>query len=228
MIISDTHRFIFLHNPKCAGTTVRRALSKYDTRNDKFWHFKTIPGPFPERDTKIDLAHLSLALVKTYYPDEFRLFEQYLVFGFVRSPIDRLLSAYIEYNKNNIDFFDESDQAFSRNVRNLAKYIHKRASTSVTDFTTRHAIEQREIYYNGDKNLADVLIRLECPAPGLKKISLFDPDLAKTIEKALSEKNSNASKYSRKGEMWNALPTSSKDLAIEYYSRDAVLFEYEL
>ncbi|HCQ64024.1 MAG TPA: hypothetical protein DIU07_02070 [Rhodobacteraceae bacterium] len=30
MIVNDTHRFAFVHIPKCAGSTIRLALAPYD------------------------------------------------------------------------------------------------------------------------------------------------------------------------------------------------------
>ena len=45
MIISDINKFIFLHIPKCGGTTIRESLMKFETRNNFYWNQVFLPGP---------------------------------------------------------------------------------------------------------------------------------------------------------------------------------------
>src|SRR5688500_1347984 len=90
MIISERRGFIFLHNPKCAGTTVRTALSRFDTTGNFFW------GLDQWRGHKLDKAHLPVFVTKSKYPEYFSLFAQFFVFMFVRHPYQRVISAFNE------------------------------------------------------------------------------------------------------------------------------------
>jgi hypothetical protein len=94
MIISERRGFIFLHNPKCAGTTVRTALSRFDTTGNFFWGFDQWRGH------KIDKAHLPLFVTRSKYPDYFSLFGQTFVFMFVRNPYQRAISAFNETHQH--------------------------------------------------------------------------------------------------------------------------------
>ncbi|WP_310673180.1 hypothetical protein [Burkholderia multivorans] len=38
MLYSDSLKFVFLHNPKSAGSSVRKALEPYDDSNGRYWH----------------------------------------------------------------------------------------------------------------------------------------------------------------------------------------------
>jgi hypothetical protein len=94
MIINHTHRFIFVHVPKTAGTSVSTALSKYSTY----------------RDLEIGGTPLGEA-VQPFMSDRFGLrkhstaanirdvvgaasFQSYFSFCLVRNPFNRLQSTY--------------------------------------------------------------------------------------------------------------------------------------
>ena len=70
MLISDSHKFAFIHIPKCAGTTVRKSLLKFDTRNNFYWMHNTLEGfGLQGEKTTIDFdkSHLTLNVLKYYY-----------------------------------------------------------------------------------------------------------------------------------------------------------------
>lgn len=56
MIVSHAKRFIFLHIPKCAGTSFRDALKCYYDDFENFW-YRRYHSHF---DCEIDLAHMRL------------------------------------------------------------------------------------------------------------------------------------------------------------------------
>ena len=93
MIISDKYRFVFIHNPKCGGTSVRKALQDYDTRNNHFWMFAEVYG------VKVDKAHMPLYLLRVYSPQDYDILKTYFTFMFVRHPIERCISGFNETHK---------------------------------------------------------------------------------------------------------------------------------
>lgn len=95
MIISDSERFVFVHNPKVGGMTMRSELIKYDTRENFFFEWKE------EGKNKrlLDMAHLSLVQFRKLYPDVFSNVSGYFKFAFVRNPYTRFFSAVSQHLK---------------------------------------------------------------------------------------------------------------------------------
>jgi len=91
MIISDDHRFIFVHIPKCAGTSIKRRLKHIDTTGGRFFPI----GDHPELGT-IHLAHVTLADLETYFPESFAKLQDYRSLAIVRDPMDRFFSAIFQ------------------------------------------------------------------------------------------------------------------------------------
>ena len=92
MIISKQKKFVFIHNPKVAGSSIRNFLSKYDSFDNFFWHRGYIDGI----DHAVDKPHIPLNdLAKTDYYQYINS-DNYFVFGFVRNPYERVYSAYLE------------------------------------------------------------------------------------------------------------------------------------
>jgi hypothetical protein len=95
MIVSHAHRFIFFHNPKCAGTSFRDILKPYHDDPFTFW------GAFKASYFKneIDHTHLRLWELHAQFPHLFSCAETYNSLIFVRNPVDRFLSALNEHMK---------------------------------------------------------------------------------------------------------------------------------
>lgn len=91
MIISDDHRFVFVHVPKCAGTSFRRALRTIDTSDGEFWRI----GEHPEMG-KVHFAHLTLSDLTQYFPVTFARVCDYQSMAIVRDPRDRFFSAIFQ------------------------------------------------------------------------------------------------------------------------------------
>ncbi len=91
MIISDDHRFVFVHVPKCAGTSLRHALRAIDSSGGAF---RAI-GEHPEMGS-VHFAHLPLADVARYFPQAFEKVCDYRSMAIVRDPLDRFFSAIFQ------------------------------------------------------------------------------------------------------------------------------------
>lgn len=89
MIVSDTHRFIFVHIPKCAGTAVRTALGPYDESGGRFDR-RVAADPTHGR---LDFTHLPLHLLKDVAPDVMEKFATYATYAVCRDPFARFPSA---------------------------------------------------------------------------------------------------------------------------------------
>ena len=83
MIVSHARQFIFFHNPKCAGTSMRVALAGYHDDPFSFWGI--FPAPFFRNH--IDHTHLRLWEMQVLFPHIIRAAQTYRTVIFVRNRI---------------------------------------------------------------------------------------------------------------------------------------------
>ena len=91
MIICDEKQFAFIHIPKCAGTSMRRALRAIDTTGEAF--FRIADHPLLGR---VHLAHLTLTDLAGHYPDSLGKLVRYRSVALVRDPLERFTSAIFQ------------------------------------------------------------------------------------------------------------------------------------
>ena len=91
MIICDDRDFAFVHIPKCAGTSVRRALRQIDTTGEAFFRIDDHPAM-----GRVHLAHLTLAELAAYYPETLEKIARYRSMAIVRDPVERFYSAIFQ------------------------------------------------------------------------------------------------------------------------------------
>ena len=108
-MINHEHKFIFIHIPKCAGTSVGKTLYSLVGNDSKTYDgFKIHHDEFDEK-----------------------IWEEYFVFTFLRNPQDRLLSQY--YYR---DFLYKHDFEYAvKNMRELyiQHYSYKESDTHPTN-----------------------------------------------------------------------------------------------
>jgi hypothetical protein len=94
MIISHQHRFVFFHNPKVGGTSVRATIEHLHDADEVFW------GADPERQgAPLDRAHLGIDEFAQHYPDLWTQVQGYRMFCLYRDPLGRFFSSLGEYSK---------------------------------------------------------------------------------------------------------------------------------
>ena len=87
MVINDIHKFLFVHIPKAAGTSIMSALSAIEG-NNKCLLAKTKHETLEEFGKNIRKRS---NLGEDFQPD---ILDEYFTFGFVRNPWDRMHSFY--------------------------------------------------------------------------------------------------------------------------------------
>lgn len=93
MIISHRHQFIFIHIPKCGGTTVRTSLKRFD---DDGWF---VGGGNTPPFGILDRQHLPLDFLRQNFPNKFQLFKTYQSFTVLRDVRARFRSSLAQYCK---------------------------------------------------------------------------------------------------------------------------------
>ena len=138
-MISHKHKVIFIHIPKCAGSSIRDFLFDYPKLDWRKPNYDLLYGWCPER--KIHLQHatsnqlLDLGLISK------KTWKEYFKFAFIRNPYDRAYSDYLWIQKD-------------RNIKGSFKdYITKSGdfkkvftNKSVKEYRGDHLLQQTEFF----------------------------------------------------------------------------------
>ncbi len=104
MIISHTHRFIFVHVAKTAGRSVKRALRPYRHNHRQYLVNRLLAkvgirvnhfGPYRRKRFRV---HESARTLRRCLPEH--VFSSYFKFAFVRNPWDLIVSRYCHLIRN--------------------------------------------------------------------------------------------------------------------------------
>jgi len=187
MIVSDSKRFIFIHNPKCGGTSVRMSLMQFETTANFFWMFDEF------NNKKIDKAHLPLFLLRAKYPTYYDLLDRYFVFCFVRDPYSRTVSAFNETSPNLLADLKDQDHEilYKQKLNNFVTSLNSQTIMG-WDIRYRHLVRQRDMIYISDKCAADVVMKIEEWPSCLDRLDVFMPFLSATLRssKVLNKRES--------------------------------------
>lgn len=105
VIISHKYKFVFIHNPKTAGTSIANTLLSYALENrgdifiDVFGVWDNITSidrdlnPFITKDKRFR-SHIKAKQLKSIFDKQKWPWDKYFKFGFVRNPFDRCISEY--------------------------------------------------------------------------------------------------------------------------------------
>lgn len=216
MLVSDRKRFIFLHNPKAAGSSIRSALARYDDRDNFYWHHEDNI----KLSRVVDKAHITLDDFSVY-PDA-PLLDDYFVFGFVRNPYARVYSAFLERNSQ---LGITVDVDFNQFVRDELNEINIRF-----DWKFVHFCPQFHFFYRGGKCRADFIGRLEKLGrdfPRVINLANLDPDVDLPYLNRRTTDVSHAKGLTDVSEYLEKYDPTSLAVVNRLYDKDFVYFGYE-
>lgn len=156
MIISPRHRFVFVHIPKCAGTSVRTQIVKCDPDHISMGEV----GTHPELGT-IDFGHVPLPILRQHFPCEYDYLERFTSYAVVRDPLERFGSSLRQmlwrYDQRPMTLIpaDELRQLTLKTLGNVADELDNPSSKFI--FFAR----QRDFIYDGDCGMVDHLIPMK-------------------------------------------------------------------
>ena len=210
MIISHRKKFIFIHNPKVAGTSIRSCLKQYNCHSFLRCSFSDklniLSGRYPKIYSKNFWWHLRLNEIKEALPSD--IFETYYKFGFVRNPWYREVSLYNYILKRE----SHKNHHVVKSISGFDNYIKWRTKT--TPFF------QKDFFYiGGNTKVVNFIGKLENIKVDLK--SVFDKlDIKNTGLDKLNTGNvqSYESYYSK----------NSFEIIKKHYCDDIDLFDYDV
>ena len=99
-LLSYTKKFIFIHNYKVAGSSIKKALHPYDIHCDKRYKVLSGLGMAPKFDQRTTEPHRKALEIRNFIGAT--TFNQYFTFGFVRNPWDWQVSLYHYMKKTKV------------------------------------------------------------------------------------------------------------------------------
>jgi hypothetical protein len=155
MIISDTHRFAFVHIPKCAGTTLRNALLPFDEHADRFYDKAVAPHPALHR---LDHHHIPLAVLRDHFPADYEKLTAYRSFALVRDPFSRFPSSLherlVQRDRRPLSVRDASEIAHEIDTV-LAHLARQPSGTPISDPELIHFSRQCDYIFLDGRQIID-------------------------------------------------------------------------
>jgi hypothetical protein len=156
MIISDEHRFAFVHIPKCAGTSVRKALRPIDETIGRFDCIAEHP-----QMGMVNFGHLTLVDLAAYFPDQYAKVKAYRSVAIVRDPVDRFFSALFQrlrefkgYSQSEI-----TPQVIDAEAATLTRYLQ--SATGRLDLEYVHFNRQSDYVFNNNMRIVERVFALD-------------------------------------------------------------------
>lgn len=147
MLVCDRAGFVFIHNPKSAGTALRSFLRSFasDSNQKRFWH----QAWDKEEGRVVDLAHLTPGQLDRCLSQEER---SLIRVGFVREPMNRFASGLREVFRRHSEI---------ASLSNTELFLLMTPANLRYDWRLVHLCPQVHFFYSGNKLRADYVGRFE-------------------------------------------------------------------
>ena len=239
MILSQKNKFIFIHVPKTAGSSVNSTLSAIDESSkiistiqingESSWI--TLPGLKQEAiyfDNSQDWAHppypLNKILCKKFIEDP-----EYFSFSFVRNPFDRIVSAFT-YAQRRSEFEENDDNVDPHfNFRDFnefcEKYLTREDLCSPITRKNIHFLPQYRFLY-------DPKDAIKGGSPIVSFVGRFEnlqSDFDLICEKIGAEKVTlpRVRDQKQKKEYWKHYSKESREIVEKIYKKDLEILNYD-
>ena len=220
MIVSDSEKFVFIHNPKCGGMSCHNGLLKYDTRDNFFFEWKTVN----DAGKVIDMAHITPFQLRKFFPKAFREVQDYLKFVFVRNPYDRFFSAVSQHLKLGTPYMRDAvladPDAFYRVAASFA-LTALRPHPVENDHKLVHFRLQCNFANIDGRRWADYVFRLEQPE------SLQGTPVAGWLPDMATRKANPTEGFAKRGYEVDRLGPGAIAALNDFYARDFEAFGYD-
>lgn len=211
-MINHQHKVIFIHIPKCAGSSIKDFYFDYPKLDWRKPNYELLYGWCPKR--KIHLQHATSRQLLEMNLIDPKIWESYYKFTFVRNPYDRSYSDYlwIQQDRNLKD-------SFRNYIKKEGAFKKVLSDNSIKEYRGDHLLNQTDFFDLKGEFELDFVGRFE---------SLNDDisSLNKTI--GIKKKfNIHAKNNKKRKKHYSHFYTGSKiKLVNEYYEKDIKLLGY--
>jgi hypothetical protein len=157
MIIDDKHEFIFIHIPKCGGSSLRKVLAPFDSTGG---FFTGRVAPLGELGL-VDHVHIPLSILRDSFPAVFEKLGTYKSFAMMRDPVNRFVSALGQWFKNtkHEQILEATPEQVVAAARSVLKQLQSDPQTLNPDLI--HFRPQSDFILLGDSRIVKRLYRIE-------------------------------------------------------------------
>lgn len=187
MIISDEYKFVFVHIPKCAGTSVRNRLQSQFRIDPRFSGTQVHPEL-----GRIDMAHMPLSVLRQHFITEYQKIKTYEAFAVVRDPFDRFPSSMFQRLK----MFGEvpaevmTRRAFAKAVDETIASLSSFRTEELLSYDYIHFQKQHSFVYDDDVQIVSTLFPLQDVSRLFEHVGrLIGPAAAHTEVAGVSHEN---------------------------------------
>ena len=160
-MISHKYKVIFIHIPKCAGTTVESS-------------FGITPGVYKNKmlygwnnDLKYHMQHMTPKQLLENNLITLEQWESYYKFTIVRNPYDRAYSDYYWFKDNSTEELGE----FRDYINFIGKFNELHGNEKIDSYRGDHLYKQVDYLFIDDKPIQyDTIIRFESIGQGFNKV----------------------------------------------------------
>lgn len=204
MLVSHNHKFIFIHIPKVAGTSVIHALSPYIDKDDSLWLKRIASRVRFFEKFLMHPPHLTVQQVIDRFGQE--KYADYFKFAFVRNPWDWQVSLYHYMRQERRHFQHEIACQF----KDFKEYLYWRAKPENARLQCEHVLDK-------DGNIAIDFIG---------KFESINDDFENVCEKIGISANLRHLNRSRHRNYMDYYDDESRDLIAHVFKDDIELFGY--
>ena len=156
MIISDTHQFVFIHIPKCAGSSIRKTLITLDEKTVKSGRHK-----HPDFGL-FDYNHIPLSIMRAFFPNEYYKAKTYYSFAIMRDPFKRFSSSIGQRMKSHKKrrLSQLTAKELEKEADETIKLLVKYQNAEILPADLIHFQKQKSYIYDGDSLLIDSVYHL--------------------------------------------------------------------
>lgn len=146
MIINDSHKFCFVHIPKCGGTSIRDILEDFDDLGGM--HSSRVEEH--ESLGLLDYVHIPIQTLEQYFPSLYAKVENYYSIAILRDPYKRFASSVTQrlkmYHKKHIK--DCSVEEIKKEIEHCINHLRANEDKAVLDARYIHFQSQSSFLYN--------------------------------------------------------------------------------
>lgn len=212
-MISHKYKCIFIHIPKCAGSSVFKFLSDNTKVDWKKPNYDLLYGWCPER--KLHLQHATAKQLLDTGLISKTNWESYTKFTIVRNPWDRALSDYVWIKKDT-----KTEGSFNDFINKTGNFTEVLTNNEDKKYRGDHLLNQTDFFDFEGKYSVDKIIRFE-------NLNIELPEFFKTLDINKIFENIHEKKSIKKIKHYSHFFTKSKRRLIEInYNKDINQLEY--